>query len=116
MKPKSALGHDGFVTKSSINSIKDEINCGKLQQLVCDLITKEPDLGVMVSFRFQKFIAMLHSICMSDEQRAMLDRHVCLTIWVPLIALARAHRDAWDDVLPEDLDSDSESATVTEAP
>jgi hypothetical protein len=104
MTPKQSTGHDGFVSDADINDLKDEINRGKFKEIVCDLIIKEPDLGTAVSLRYQKFVAMLQGASMSIEQRMMIDKHVCLSIWMPLIALARSHRRAWDDFLPQDND------------
>ena len=113
MTPKPSTGHDGLVSDADINGIKEEINRGKFREIVCDFIVKEPDLGTSVSLRYQKFVTMLQGIDMSVEQRAMLDKHVCLAVWMPLIALARAHRRAWNGFLPNENDDETPATTET---
>jgi len=113
MASKNSKTHDGYVTENDMKHFRDRVNQGEFQQLVWELMAKEPDLAIAVSLRNERFSALLQTIPMSAEQREKINRHVTLSVWLPLIALSQAHRRAWDEFLPDSDDDGGDYGPVT---
>ncbi|MGB7158987.1 MAG: hypothetical protein WBD40_13020 [Tepidisphaeraceae bacterium] len=91
---------DGFVTEDDFVHVTDTIRRDDFQRIVYELITREPEIAFGVSERFDHMLALLEGVSMSIKQRAVIQKHLTLLTWSPLLALARAHRRAWEDFLP----------------
>jgi hypothetical protein len=117
MSDKQQKRHDGFVSDDEFLYVKDAISRDQFKDLVYDLMAREPDLAIAVAMRIERFKTILKGFSLTDEQRLMLDRKITLLVWVPLLALTRAHRRAWEDFLPAmDSDDDDEATAPQEAP
>ncbi len=91
---------DALVTEDDFIHVKDAISRNAFQTLVCELIVREPEIAFGVAERFDHMLTLLEGATMSVRQRAIVQRHLTLLTWTPLLALARAHRRAWEDFLP----------------
>src|SRR5687768_2233880 len=91
---------DGFVTEADFVHVTDSIGRNDFQRIVHELIACEPEIAFGVSERFSHMLTLLEGVSMSINQRATIQKHLTLLTWSPLLALARAHRRAWEDFLP----------------
>ena len=91
---------DALVTEDDFIHVKDAISRNAFQALVCELIVREPEIAFGVAERFDHMLTLLEGATMSVRQRAIVQRHLTLLTWTPLLALGRAHRRAWEDFLP----------------
>jgi hypothetical protein len=103
--------HDGFVTENDFIHVKDAINRDDFQRIVFELMVREPEIAFGVTERFDHMLTLLEGVSMSIKQRAIIKKHLILLTWSPLLALARAHRRAWDDFLPagDDMNKDDDA-------
>jgi hypothetical protein len=97
---KTPKPHDCFVTDEDFIHVQDAVSRNQFNDLVYDLMTREPDMAVDVSERFSHMLTLLDGVSMSIKQREIIKKHLALLTWTPLLALARAHRRAWEDFLP----------------
>lgn len=92
--------NDFLITESDIGDLKAQINRGDFMQVVYELCAREPELAFVVSERFSRILTLLEPAMPTDEQQALITKHLSLLVWPPLLLLDRAHRRAWDGFLP----------------
>ena len=97
-KPRKVA--DNFVGEEDIVYIKEATVNNRLEGMIHELVSREPEIAFAVSDHFERTIRLLKSVPMSTGQRMALERRITLLTWCPLLTVVRGHRRAWDDFLP----------------
>ena len=93
---------DALVTADDVSQIKAEVDRADFRKLVYELVAREPELGILISEKYDYITTMLDGAGLSVRQRGVLYRQLPLLFWAPVIVLDRAHRRGWNDFLPSE--------------
>lgn len=99
---RKTIPTDALVTAGDVLRIKTQISRGDFKRLVYELVSREPELVIAISERFDLVTTMLERAALSDKQRADLMPQLSLLTWTHVLLLDRAHRRHWDDFLPSE--------------
>ncbi|HEY1686482.1 MAG TPA: hypothetical protein VGG19_17090 [Tepidisphaeraceae bacterium] len=97
---KSTTTNDALITPADIQAFKDEVNRGRLSDLVFDLISQEPELGFYLVERYSKTLESLQKAGVEGRRMAALSKYILLTIWGAVFLIHRAQRRQWNGFLP----------------
>jgi hypothetical protein len=92
--------NDGLITPADIQAFKDEVNQGRLSDLVFELMSREPELGFYLAERYSRAINSLQEAGVEGRRLAALCKHISLMVWGSALMISRAQRRQWDAFLP----------------
>ena len=111
----NSIPTDSLLSAADVLQIKADVNRGEFKRMEFELVSREPELAIAVSEKYDLVTTILEGAGLSIKQRAVLSKQLSLLVWTPLLLLDRAHRRGWNDFLPsEDVIDESDHDGTTQ--
>jgi hypothetical protein len=91
---------DCLITEADVVQMEGELHEDDWKQELLEFWTREPELAAIVGLRISNITAVIERAKLPKDVRRPLLTQVPLLVWPALLLMHRAHRRAWDGVLP----------------